>query len=152
VVANTDDTLTTTSAHGLVAGDTVVFETDGTIPTGITADQTYYVIASGLTTTVFKVSTTLGGSTIDITNAQTSSNHVFLKTSAEPGITSIHHPMLARRAALKFRSLPANAGSQATLSALFAQVQKDEVDIGAYYSERGKEIRPRMAGAFQNNH
>lgn len=67
VAASTD--LFTSYAHGLSAGDTVEFETAlGTaLPAGVTAGTIYYVIASGLTTDAFKVSTTSGGSTIDVT-------------------------------------------------------------------------------------
>lgn len=66
------DTFTTSSAHTLVANDQVTFSaTDGTLPTGVTVGTTYYVIASGLTATVFKVSATEGGSSIDITGSAT---------------------------------------------------------------------------------
>ena len=66
------DTFTTSSAHTLVANDQVTFSaTDGTLPTGVTVGTTYYVIASGLTPTVFKVSATEGGSSIDVTGSAT---------------------------------------------------------------------------------
>lgn len=64
-VAATD--LFTSTAHGYVAGDRVVFSGAGTGGAGITKGQEYYVIASGLTANDFKVSTTSGGSTIDFT-------------------------------------------------------------------------------------
>lgn len=56
-------------AHGYVADDRVVFtaEFGGTLPTGITAATLYWVIAGGLTTDAFKVSTTQGGAAVDIT-------------------------------------------------------------------------------------
>lgn len=151
VVANTDDTLTAT-AHGLSAGDTVIFETDGTIPTGLTADTQYYVISSGLTADVFKVSATLGGSAIDITNAQTSSNHAFLKTSKEPGINLMHHPMLARKAAITFMTFNnTNGVYNARLSAVLPEHQKDERKVGEYFSNRDKEVHKKLSAAFQNN-
>jgi len=66
------DTFTTVSAHSLVASDQVTFSaTDGTLPTGVTAGTTYYVIASGLTATAFKVSATEGGPSIDVTGSAT---------------------------------------------------------------------------------
>lgn len=53
--------------HGLVAGDVVGFRSDaGTFPCGMAGVRGYYVIASGLTSDAFKVSTTLGGSSIGI--------------------------------------------------------------------------------------
>ena len=66
------DTFTTVSAHNLVANDQVTFSaTDGTLPTGVTVGAIYYVIASGLTSTVFKVSATEGGSSINVTGSAT---------------------------------------------------------------------------------
>ena len=62
----TDGTFTTTSAHGLAAGDAVQFSNIAGGLTGVSAGTTYYVIASGLTSTVFKVSATAGGSAVTI--------------------------------------------------------------------------------------
>ena len=55
------DTLNTTAAHGLEAGDLVVPRTTAY---GLTADVRYYVIASGLTATAFKLSTSYAGSAV----------------------------------------------------------------------------------------
>lgn len=64
-IAATD--LFTSTAHGYTAGTPVRFSslTGGA---GITPGTVYYVIASGLTTNDFKVSATVGGSTIDVTS------------------------------------------------------------------------------------
>ena len=74
VTVGTDDLFTTGVAHGLAADDRIVFQdlgpaTSPTLPTGITAGQVYYVLASGLTSTAFKVSTSSGGSALDVTAA-----------------------------------------------------------------------------------
>lgn len=55
--------------HGYVADDRVVFAAEdvGTIPTGLTAGTIYWVIATGLTTDQFRVSTSQGGGAVDIT-------------------------------------------------------------------------------------
>lgn len=57
------------SAHGLVANDRVrvynVFAE--TLPTGLTEGTLYYVISTGLTTDAFALSTTQGGSAVNIT-------------------------------------------------------------------------------------
>ncbi len=65
VTANTIDS----PAHGLVAGNSVVvWPTIGAVlPTPLAEDTEYFVIAAGLTTDVFSLSTTLGGSAIDLT-------------------------------------------------------------------------------------
>src|SRR5262245_55292209 len=64
---NGTDTFTKNS-HGLVAGDRIqVQNSGGGLPAGMSAATDYYVISSGLTTNDFKVSTTEGGGTINIT-------------------------------------------------------------------------------------
>lgn len=55
--------------HGLFANQPVVFTTAGALPTGLTADVVYYVLASGLTDDTFSVSATAGGPAIDTTAA-----------------------------------------------------------------------------------
>lgn len=56
-------------AHGLVAGNSVLFwaTVGASLPTGLSEDTEYFVISTGLTTDSFRVSTTLGGSAVDIT-------------------------------------------------------------------------------------
>ena len=61
--------LLTSNGHGLLAGEPVRFTTTGTLPAGLSLATTYYVIASGLTANDFKVSATVGGAEIDITDA-----------------------------------------------------------------------------------
>ncbi len=68
----------TATAHGLVAGDTVVFSTTGALPTGITAGTTYYVIAAGLTADEFEVSPILGGGA-QVTSGSQSGVHTVTK-------------------------------------------------------------------------
>lgn len=67
VTATASTDLVNSTSHGLVAGDTVIFSslTGGA---GLTTDTTYYVIASGLTTNVFKVSLQKNGPAVDITS------------------------------------------------------------------------------------
>ncbi len=152
VVANVDDTLTAT-AHGLVANDTVLFETDGTIPTGLTEDTLYYVISSGLTSSVFKVSATLGGSAVDITNAQSSSNHFFLKLNKEPGIVSTHHPIIYRKASERYMTANNSSGAyNSRLSTIMPELIKDEMKIKSYFARRDKDLRKRLVPKYQNNH
>jgi hypothetical protein len=65
--ATADDVQSQT--HGLAANDRVVFEVieQLTVPAGLTAGTLYYVIATGLTTDAFRVSTTQGGAAVNIT-------------------------------------------------------------------------------------
>lgn len=66
---DTADLITTQTAHGLVADQRVwALAAPGMgLATGLTENTLYYVLASGLTSTAFKVSTSSGGSAVDIT-------------------------------------------------------------------------------------
>ena len=68
---DTADTFTTVAAHALVAGDLI--QVNGSVaPTGTTLGTWYYVISSGLTSTAFKFSATLGGSAVNFSSTGTS--------------------------------------------------------------------------------
>jgi len=57
----------TLRCHGFSAGDLVGFQSSaGTFPCGLAGVAGFYVIASGLTTNEFRVSTTSGGSSVGI--------------------------------------------------------------------------------------
>lgn len=74
--AAVDDVITCNS-HGLSNGDTIVVNSSGTLPAGLSENTTYYVINS--TTDTFKVSTTLNGNAVNITNTG-SSTHTWYRT------------------------------------------------------------------------
>jgi len=136
----------TSVAHGLSANDTVIFNTDGALLTGLAVGTTYYVIATALTADVFEVSTTLAGSAVNTTGTQ-SGNHAFIKTNKSPGVPVIHHPYLARHASLPYlieKELP-SAGSIATL------LQQDERAIEEYFSQRDKDVKKRMIPIWEDN-
>lgn len=58
----------TFNSHGLADGDPIQFSSLGTV-TGITANQTYFVVSA--TTNTFKVATTVGGAALTFTGANT---------------------------------------------------------------------------------
>lgn len=61
------DLFTSGGLHGLVAGDAVfVSAAAAALPAGVTI-RSYYVIATGLTTSACKLSTTVGGTAVDVT-------------------------------------------------------------------------------------
>jgi len=129
----------TATAHGLSGLDGLIFETDGALPTGLTADTVvYYKITAGATTDAFEVSTSysLTGTAVNTTGSQ-SGNHKYTKTNKEPGIPVIHHEFLARQAALPFlieKKLPQT-------SSIAALLNKDEQQIMEYWRNREREER-----------
>lgn len=57
--------------HGLAANDRVILNSvfGSSLPSGLNATTAYHVISTGLTTDAFRISTTQGGSAVDITGA-----------------------------------------------------------------------------------
>jgi hypothetical protein len=76
ITITTDMPTFTTPCHGLVAGDKVVFTGGTEVPCGLDVNTVYFVIASGLTATEFKVSATSGGSSITVTGNATGTFYV----------------------------------------------------------------------------
>lgn len=64
--ANADDIIDTTTAHGFVEGQAVVFPTL-TGGAGLTAGTTYYVVSTSLAAQTFRVAATPGGTPINFT-------------------------------------------------------------------------------------
>jgi hypothetical protein len=64
------DNLVTWASHGLSENQEIVFSSISAT-NGITVGTSYYVIASGLVAGAFKISTSVGGSALDITAATT---------------------------------------------------------------------------------
>ena len=82
----------TQTAHGFVAGDVVMFNTTGALPTGLSVGTLYYVIAAGLTANTFEVSTTAGGSAVNTSGTQ-SGTHTVLHGN----VPAFHVNMIAAR-------------------------------------------------------
>ncbi len=59
----------TVTSHGFTANMGVVFGGAGTLPTGLTAGTTYYVLSTGLAANTFQVSTSIGGTAVNTTGA-----------------------------------------------------------------------------------
>lgn len=72
------------TAHGLVAGDKIHFTTTGALPTGLSTNTDYYVIAAGLTANAFEVSATRGGSAVNTSGTQ-SGTHTFYASNYGKG-------------------------------------------------------------------
>jgi len=89
-VATGSPAVFTSNGHGLTANTAVVFSTTGSLPSGITAGNTYYVISSGLTSNNFRVSATQGGSAISASGGQ-SGTHSWLRLVGTSGSQSGTH-------------------------------------------------------------
>ncbi len=75
-VANATD-IFTSNGHGLSEGDIITVTTATTLPDGMTAATQYYVIAP-VTTNTFKLSTSLNGSSINVTDDGTGAHTFWL--------------------------------------------------------------------------
>jgi len=68
-ISNASPAVVTLVEHGLAPNDQVTFYSIGRLPAGLTLNNTYHVIAAGITVDVFRVSLTRGGSAINTTDA-----------------------------------------------------------------------------------
>ena len=63
--------------HNLITGDRVSFITTGALPTGLSVDTFYYVIAGGLDDDNFQVSATRDGSAVNTSVSQSGTHYLF---------------------------------------------------------------------------
>ena len=86
---NTGTEKITITSHGLLNGDPVQFTTTSALPGGITAGTTYYIINK--TANDFEISTTVGGSAVNLTSQGTGTHTLkagtIILTSAATGLT-----------------------------------------------------------------
>ena len=68
----------TFTGHSLTVGQPIRFTTTGALPTGLTVNAQYYVIATGLTANTFQISLTAGGAAVNTSGTQ-SGTHSFGK-------------------------------------------------------------------------
>jgi hypothetical protein len=105
-VDTTDDEITVEPYLNLKVGDPVVFSVinsqtggagTGTLPAGLSAGTTYYVIAYTASSGVLKVSATAGGSAVDITNTGTAAapNEFQLLGSTHPSVLTFRALLMA---------------------------------------------------------
>jgi len=90
----TPGVITTGSAHGLVVGDAVSFQTTGGLPTGITAGVVYYVVSTGFTSTAFEIATYQGGPSINTTGSQSGTHTVYWSNYGAYNGTNFYVPDL----------------------------------------------------------
>jgi microcystin-dependent protein len=103
------------TTHGLVENDTVYFTTTGALPTGLTANTVYYVIATGLTANQFQVAATLGGAAINTSGSQ-SGTHTLVSCpfGLGDGSTTFNLPDLRGRVPLGDDLMGSTAASRVT--------------------------------------
>lgn len=74
----------TANFHGLAAGDAIYFTTSGALPTGVTANTTYYVISTGLAANTFQFSATSGGSAVNTSGTQSGTHTLYRRVANLP--------------------------------------------------------------------
>ena len=144
-ISNASPGVLTDVAHGLLADDTIMLETDGGLPTGLAVDTVYYV-KEVLTANTLTLAATLGGTVINTSSAG-SGIHYYVKTSKVPGIPVIHHSYLAQYASLPYL-IEKNLDQ---MRAIASQVAIGEEAIQEYFATRDKDTKPRLEIRQQNN-
>jgi hypothetical protein len=74
-ITGTETLVQTSVAHGQQPGYAIKFATSGSLPTGISAGDTYYLLDDGFTATTFKFSSTKTGQPLETTTAGSGSHY-----------------------------------------------------------------------------
>ena len=102
----------TSTAHGLIAGDTVQFTSSGALPTGLVSSTNYYVISAGLTANNFELATTFNGSPINTTGTQSGTQNLFRTTPLAVGNDDTRLPTQSMRDAMQVITTPPSNGNR----------------------------------------
>ena len=70
--------------HGFSINQAVAFSTAGTLPSGLFSSTAYYIISDGFTADQFKISATLGGTAVSISDAGT--GNMFVSICLDPQV------------------------------------------------------------------
>lgn len=86
-ISNATPAVVSKVAHGLSIGDEIFFTTTGGLPSGLTINTPYFVIAAGFGVDTFEVSATSGGAAIN-TGSAGSGTHTCYKVTPFPTVTA----------------------------------------------------------------
>lgn len=109
--------LFTSVAHGFAATTAVRF-TGASLPTGIVAGTTYYVIAGGLTADAFKVSATVGGAAVNLT--ADGSGNAYLDLPAPTAADTVYYVIAGGLTANVFKLSTTSGGAALDLTTIGA--------------------------------
>ena len=70
----------TLNNHGFTGGEVIKFTTTGTLPTGLSSLNRYFVLSAGITLNTFRISSEPGGVAVDTTGSQSGTQSVGLVT------------------------------------------------------------------------
>jgi len=76
-VTNSLFSLASADPHGQEIGDAIMFTTGGALPSGVTANTIYYIIADGFTSTHLKVSETPAGAALSLSGTQSGPHYSY---------------------------------------------------------------------------
>ena len=102
------------TSHGLAANAAVVFNTTGSLPTGLTVGTIYYVVGSSITANGFEVSAAPNGAAINFTVGQSGTQSAQTGSDTNSGLTNTASGALLtiqRYVAIVNQSLDLNGGN-----------------------------------------
>jgi hypothetical protein len=67
----------TWSGHNLINGDQVILSTTGSLPTGLTAGTTYYVVSASRSAGTFQLASSVGGAAINTSGSQSGTHTAY---------------------------------------------------------------------------
>lgn len=135
----------TLTAHGFNIGTPVYFSTSSSLPTGLTAGVTYYVIAAGLTANAFEVSTTVNGTAVNTTGTQAGTHTVYTQRYALPANTE--KPQSIYVTVGSYRYSPKEVSTRAEWDKLNEVQISSNIVTHWFYYDGAIEIFPRQSSS-----
>lgn len=89
-ITNASPGVITWTAHGLLANAMVFFSTTGSLPTGLTVNQIYFVVGTSITPNTFTVSLAAGGTAINTSSAGSGT-----QTGKQPSVFALQNFTIA---------------------------------------------------------
>jgi len=101
----------TANAHGLQVGDQVYFTTTGALPTGMSPNTLYYVIAAGYGANSFEFSASRGGAAVNTSGSQSGTHTMTIcPFGLGDGSTTFNLPDMRANVPVGYKAADANMG------------------------------------------
>lgn len=138
----------TKTAHGYVAGDRVHFTTTGGLPSGLSTNTDYYVIAAGLTANAFEVALSPGGVAVNTSGSQSGVHTVYASAFGKgDGSTTFNLPDLRAKMPIGL------AASAPTETLVFESAAVDTTNdwvtiLNTVFPSQGQKVQLTTTGAL----
>lgn len=138
----------TKTAHGYVVGDKVHFTTTGALPTGLSVNTDYFIIAGGLTANAFEVAITPGGAAVNTSGSQSGVHTIYLSSFGKgDGSSTFNVPDFRSRSLVGF-SASAPTTTLSFEAASVSAVNDNVTILDTVFPSQGQKVQLTTTGTL----